>query len=72
MVTELLGPAESIEEVISQFNGLLNIFKAIGGVIIVWIIFTALNLWRERKRDKRIDKIEKDMNELKRKISRKR
>lgn len=49
----------------SELSFISALIQAIGGIIVVYIILSSINLYLNRRRNKQIDKIERDIKEIK-------
>lgn len=52
-------------ELISRVDFLITILQALGGFIILWIIFNIISAFQGRKRRKEIEKINQNLEEIK-------
>lgn len=67
-VTNISSTIPIIGELVERISILINIFIALGGLVIIFIIF---NIWRfisSRKQRKLLEEIQQDIKKLKRKL----
>lgn len=67
-LTNLTFISEEMQALISQVNTLATLFKALGGVFILWIVLYFLNRRVARKQRRIIEEIRKDVKRLAREI----
>jgi len=67
-LTNLTFISEEMRALISQVNTLATLFKALGGVFILWIVLYFLNRRVARKQRRIIEEIRKDVKRLAREI----
>jgi hypothetical protein len=60
------------QELIGKAEFLITILQAVGGFIIVYIIFNIINTMINRKRNKKIDKVIEDLEAIKKALVKKR
>ena len=65
MAIENLTNGILLEDVLNQISFLITLFQAIGGLIILYIIFNIANLIRNKKKNEEIKLINKNLEELK-------
>lgn len=54
-----------ITVLVNNFSTLVNILKALGGVIIFYIVFSVINMIINRKKKKQLERINKNLEEIK-------
>lgn len=52
-------------EISNQISFLITLFQAIGGLIIFYIVFNVVNIILNRKKKKELQKIKRDLEEIK-------
>ena len=65
MVGEDIINATSIEELINQLSNLTTFIQAVGGLIILYVIFGVINTIFNRKKGKELKKIRKNLEDIK-------
>ncbi len=60
------------EMLIEDMSGLITFFEAIGGLIVAYIIFGIVNLILGRKKEKELKKIREAVEEINKKLGKKR
>lgn len=71
MVIENLSDV-TIENLINQISNLTTFLQAIGGLILLYIIFNIINAVINRKKGKQIEQINKNLEDIKNLLKRKR
>ena len=61
---------EDIGIIILEVGKIANWLKAVGILLIFWIIFDVINLWMNRKKRKAIYRIEEDLKRVEKKVDR--
>jgi purine-cytosine permease-like protein len=56
-------------DLVGRIDFLVTILQAVGGFIILWIIFNIASVFMNRKKNKEIEKINKNLEEIKRLLS---
>jgi len=64
-----LSDSTLIENLINQISSLTLFIQAIGGLIILYVIFNVISLILNRKNNKRIEEINKNLIEIKKELS---
>ena len=64
MVAESLSEV-SIENLINQISNLTTFLQAIGGLILLYIIFNIVNAVINRKKKKQLEEINKNLEDIK-------
>ncbi len=64
MVMENITDIVALETLFSKISLLTTIFQAIGGLILVYIIFHVINMVINEKRKKQIEEMSKDVKEI--------
>lgn len=62
---------KALEDLTGQIASLTTIFQAIGGLIIFYIVFNIINVILNRKKNKEIKEINKNLKEIKNLLSKK-
>lgn len=65
VLAEELGNTELIQNLISSVSSLTLFIQAIGGLIILYIIFNLVGIIINRKNNKKFDEINKNLLEIK-------
>jgi len=60
----ILISQSSIDQIASNINVLITIFKAIGGVIIVWLVFQFINWKRQSKQKELLIEISQKLDKI--------
>jgi Na+/citrate or Na+/malate symporter len=63
--------AVTLEALFDQLGTLTTIFQAIGGLIIAYIIFSAINVWHGWKKEKELKKIRQLLEQINKKLGKK-
>jgi len=71
MVFENLTSGVLLEDLIEQVSSLTTLFQAIGGLIILYIIFNIINMIINRKKKKQLGEISENLKEIKKILKRK-
>ena len=71
MVIENLTNGILLEDLIGQVSSLTTLFQAIGGLIILYIIFNIINMIINRKKKKQLEEISENLKEIKKILKRK-
>jgi len=64
-----LSESTLIESLINQISSLTLFIQAIGGLIILYVIFNVISLILNRKNNKRIEEINNNLVEIKKELS---
>ena len=72
MALENLTNGILIEEVLNQISSLTTFIQAIGGLILLYIIFNIINMIINRKKNKEIKMINKNLEDIKKLLQKKR
>ena len=59
------------EQLLNSVSGLVTIFKAVGIIIIFYLIFGIINLILNRKKKNQLEEINKNLKEIKKLLSKK-
>ncbi len=57
--------AEAINELINQISSLATFLQAIGGLIIIYLVFNIINTIMNRNKKKQLERLAKDVGEIK-------
>jgi hypothetical protein len=71
MAIENITDAVMLEELVKQIASLTILFQAIGGLIILYLIFNIINAFMNRKKNKELRNINKNLDDIKRLLSKK-
>ena len=71
MVMENLTNGVLLEVLPEKISSLIVLFQAIGGLIICYIVFSVINMLINRKKHKEIKKINKNLEEIKKLLKKK-
>lgn len=63
-LTNLTFISEEMQAVVSQVNTLVTLFKALGGVFILWIVIYFLNRRAAKKQRQMIEELRRDVKKL--------
>ena len=72
MVMENLTNGVLLETLPEKISSLIILFQAIGGLIICYIIFSVVNMLINKKKYKEVKKINKNLEEIKKLLRKKR
>jgi signal transduction histidine kinase len=61
----------ALEDLTRQISSLTTLFQAIGGLIILYLIFNLINFFTNRKKNKELKDINKNLKEIKTLLSKK-
>ncbi len=70
MALENLTNGAVLEDVFNQISFLTTLFQAIGGLVILYIIFNIINMIVNRKKNKEIKLINKNLEDIKKLLQR--
>ena len=62
---------KALEDLTGQISNLTTIFQAIGGLIIFYLVFNIINVIMNKKKNKEIKEINKNLKEIKNLLSKK-
>ena len=62
----------TIESFFDRLGTLTTIFQAIGGLIIAYIIFSAINVWHGWKKEKELTRMRQLLEQINKKLGKKR
>lgn len=63
--------ATPLDELTRQVSFLTRVLQALGGFIVLYIIFNVINVIINRRKNKRLEKIEKNLEDIKGLLSKK-
>ena len=64
--------AQMPAELIGRLQSLITIFQAIGGLVIVYLVFVIVNLFLHRKRAKEMEEIRRMFEQINKKLDKRR
>ena len=56
------------EDIVKQISFLVRFFQAIGGLVLIYLIWTIINTIFMRKRHRKINEIQQDIKKIKKKL----
>ena len=60
--------AVTIESLFDRIGTLTTIFQAIGGLIVAYIVFSAINVWHGWKKERELEKMRKLLEQINKKL----
>jgi hypothetical protein len=63
--------AVTIDMLFNQLGTLTTIFQAIGGLIIAYVIFSAINIWHGWKKEKELKRMRQLLEQINKKLDKK-
>lgn len=70
-LTENITDSKVIENLITQISSLTLFIQAIGGLIILYIIFNIISIIMNRKKERQLDEISKNLKDIKNNLKKK-
>ncbi|MDP2628983.1 MAG: hypothetical protein Q8P15_03745 [Nanoarchaeota archaeon] len=71
MAIENFTDPELVQILIDKVSNLTTFFQAVGGIILAYLIFSAVNLWINRKKKKEMEKINNNLEDIKKLLKKK-
>jgi lysylphosphatidylglycerol synthetase-like protein (DUF2156 family) len=65
MVLEEVVDPQTIENLINQISNLTTFIQALGGVIVIYLVFNIINIIISRKKNKELNKINENLEQIK-------
>ena len=64
-IADVTSTVNLTPEVISQISLFITILQTLGGIFIIYLLFNIMNLFLNRKKQKELDKINQNLEEIK-------
>ena len=71
MVMNDLVNAELINDLVNQISSLATFLQAIGGLVIIYLVFNIINTVMNKNKKKQLEQLAKDVGEIKRILKKK-